>query len=496
MNDLQSKIRRIATCIVLSTRAEKEFEKLMKVMLKGTPWAGRAYAVGGYIRDEYLGLDAKDLDVVVEMRGGSKKLTDYLYKTLNKENKGVVSRPRQMGQAYPIWQITFKDDVGYKGKEYKTRGAVIEFADTMKERFPSEESRQREVEFGTLEDDIMRRDFTVNMLLKDLTTGEIKDLAGVSKKDLEEGVLRGHPKVSLDKIFSDDPLRMIRLIRFQAKYNWNIPLSVIKDVKRNARRIKIVSNERIMEELTKVMKMGKLAQAIKFMKMVGLLKHILPEIEALGGVEQSVEHHAEGDVYKHTLMVVKKAPPTIEGQLAALLHDVGKAQTQKMIGDKIQFLGHEEAGAEMAKAILYRLKFDTKTINKVVTMVRSHMRPHHLVGATEKALRRFIRDVGDEMVDGILDLAKADELGKIPPGNAVPELKERIEKIRKSPIKVTKKSVLNGDDIMNLLHIEPSPLVGEVMKYLIDIEDDLASKGLKLTKNEAKALVLKEFARR
>lgn len=496
MNNLLLKIKEVTERVVIATRAEKEFEKLMKQLLRGTPYANRAFAVGGYVRDEYLGLDAKDLDVVVEIKGGSKKLTHYINNTLNKENPNTVSKPRQMGRAYPIWQITFKDDAVFGGKLYKTKGAIIEFADAMKESFPDEESRQREVEWGTLKEDIARRDFTVNMLLKDLTTGEVKDLTGVSKRDLEQGVLRGHPEVSLDKIFSDDPLRMMRLIRFQTKYNWNIPLSVLKDVKRNAQRIKIVSNERIMDELKKVMKFGKLSQAIKFMKITGLLKYVLPEIEALSGVEQSKEHHAEGDVFKHTLMVLKSAPPTVEGQLAALLHDVGKPQTQQKIGDKIQFLGHEDVGAEMAKAIMYRLKFDSKTINKVTMMVRSHMRPHQLGQAGEKGLRKFIRDLGDEMVDAVLDLAKADELGKLPPGNMAPKLKERIEKIRKSPIKVRKKPVLDGNEIMDILNIKTGPLVGEVSKYLIDVQDDLASKGIELTKNEAKGLILKKFRRR
>jgi len=490
---LSIKMKRIATCIVLSSRAEKEFERLMKTFLKGTPYQNKVHGVGGYVRDEFLGLDAKDLDVVVEIKDGSKKLTKYIYDELNRRNKNAISRPRQLGASYPIWQLVFKDDVQYDGEIYKTKGAVIEFADTMRESFPDEESRQRDVEFGTLEEDIARRDFSVNMLLKDLTTGEIKDLTGISKSDLENGILRGHPNVSLNKIFSDDPLRMIRLIRFQVKYGWNIPLSVIKDVKRNAKRIEIVSNERIMEELIKVMKLGKLSQAIKFMKITGLLKYILPEIEELQGVEQGQEHHKEGDVYKHTMMVLKNAKPTIESQLAALLHDIGKPKTQKIMGEKIQFLGHEDAGAEIAEAMLRRLKFDGKTISKVVKMVKNHMRPHHLNEATDKALRKFIRDVGDEFVDAVLDLAEADELGKMPPTGYIPDLRERIENIRKSPLQVKKKPVLDGNEIMDLLGISTGPLVGEISDYLIDVEDDYAERGKELTKEEAKKLVLDKF---
>jgi tRNA nucleotidyltransferase/poly(A) polymerase len=177
-----------------------------------------------------------------------------------------------MGAAYPIWQITFKDNVEFDGETYRTKGAVIEFADTQTESFPDPESRQRVVEYGDLKQDVERRDFTVNMLMKDLSTGEVRDLTGTSINDIKKGILRGHPGVDFNKILRDDPLRMMRLIRFQAKYGWKVPLSVLKIVKRNAGRIKAVSGERIRDELIKVMKLGKLAQAIKMMKVVGLLK--------------------------------------------------------------------------------------------------------------------------------------------------------------------------------------------------------------------------------
>ncbi len=478
--------------VLLLEKAEKEVELLLKNILKNTEFANKTHSVGGYVRDEYMGLDPKDLDIVVEIDGGAEKLTKYIYSLF--PNK--VSTPRKMGAGYPIWQITFKDNIEHESKLYNTSGAVIEFADTMTERFPNPTSRQREISYGTLEDDIARRDFTVNMLLKDLTTGELKDLTGTSREDIEKGILRGHPKVSLDDVFNSDPLRMIRLARFQAKYDWNVPLSVIKIVKRNAERIEIVSAERIMDELKKLMLIGKLSQAIKFMKVSGLLKYILPEVQELKNIQQGI-HHQEGDVFKHTLLVLQNAPKTIEGQMAALLHDVGKTQTQEILGDKIQFLGHEGVGEEIARAIMNRLKFDNDTTEKVAKIVRNHMKVHNLYGYGEKALRRFMRDVGDELVDATIDMGEADALGRFPPRLQDKEeystLRQRIQNIRTSPVPTTKKPILNGDDIMELLNIKPGRKVKEVIEFVKELEDEYAEKGISLDRETAKQKVIEKY---
>jgi len=491
---------------IVASSSEKEVERFLKKFLPGTPWEGKIKAVGGYVRDEFLSIlkndpsiEAKDLDlVVVETKDGADKATHFIYDHFKDEDPHPISEPRQMGKGYPIWQITFKEDITYKGEKYATKGAVIEFADTMKEEYPDPESRQRVTSPGTLKDDIERRDFTVNQLLKDMTTGEIEDLTGQSKDDIKNGVLRGHPDIPLDKTFEEDPLRMIRLIRFQAKYDWDIPMSVLRAVKRKADRITIISSERIMGELTKIMKLGKLKQAIKLMSATGLLKHVLPEIEALKGIKQNTKWHEEGDAYKHTLMVLKNAPAGVENQIAALLHDVGKASTTKMLEDEIHSYGHEDVGAEIAEAIMNRLKFDGDTTARVKKMVQNHMRPHHLGrGAGTKALRKFIRDVGDELVDSILNLARADELGKIPATNDIPDLIEKIKKIREqSKETITEKTILNGKEIMDLLGIPTGTEVGKAKKILTEIEDDYAEKGEELTKEKAREELLKEFHKR
>jgi len=247
-----------------------------------------------------------------------------------------------------------------------------------------------------------------------------------------------------------------------------------------------------MGELEKIMKLGKLKQAIKLMSATGLLKHILPEVEALKGVKQRPDYHGEKDLFTHVLMVLENAPPGVENQMAALLHDIGKPATTKIIEEQITSKGHEEVGSEIAEAIMKRLKFDNDATGRVKKIVRNHMRPHSLSGAGPKALRKFIRDVGDELVESVLNLARADELGKIPASNDIPDLKKRIEEI-KTRVNITKKPVLNGDEIMELLKIPTGTEVGRAKKFLIDLEDDYAEKDKTLSKEEAREELLKEF---
>ncbi|MCK9615191.1 MAG: hypothetical protein M0R48_06780 [Candidatus Omnitrophica bacterium] len=267
---------------------EKEVEKFFLNFLRYTEFSHHTFSVGGYVRDSILKNLPKDLDIVIDIKGGPEKLTKQLHALFSKE----TTNPINMGN-YPIWQITFKEDIIFEGETYRTKGAVIEFAETMKESYPDPNSRQRSTEFADLGEDVKRRDFTTNMMMKDLSNGEFIDLTGVSKSDIQKGILRGHPDVDFNKILNQDALRMIRLVRFICKYNWTVPLSVLKAVKANSSRIQTISEERIRDELIKIMKLGKLQKAIKFFDSTGLLKYIFPEIESLKGVKQN-EKFQEG----------------------------------------------------------------------------------------------------------------------------------------------------------------------------------------------------------
>jgi len=519
-NKLSTHIR-IAQKLILATNAEKEVEKVLKEILPGTEFANKAHAVGGYPRDELLNIldpklniEVKDLDIVVEMRGGAKKISHFLHNNLkNSKGEDVMHRPHELGAGYPIWQISFytdeNGDTQIGNKIFKTSGAVIEFADTQKEAFPDPDSRQRITTHGTLEEDIKRRDFTSNMLLKDMTTGEIKDLTGVSKSDIEKGILRGHPEVDLNKIFADDPLRMVRLIRFKVKYDWTIPDDVKKIVRKNANRLNILSAERLEGELTKIMSYKKLPEAISLMRELNFDKveiedkdgelnpvsFLLGELKKLDISHESPYHVDTDDikddkVIDHTINVIKKSKSTVHAQWAALLHDIGKAKTKTKDEEtgKVNFLKHEEAGLDISEEILRKFKLDKKTIDKVLRLIQNHMRPHNLEKASDKALRKFIREMGDDL-DDVLDLAKADSEGKNPPQSYVDKLRKRIDILQNAVVKPKTKPILNGKEVMEILNIKTGPKVGEVSDFLMDLQDEKPD----LTKEEAKKIIIDNF---
>lgn len=508
----------VAARLVFASTAEQAAEKVMKVILPDSPFSGLVHAVGGYVRDEYLGklfpgkiAPPKDLDVVVEMKDGAKKITEYLHGILkNSKGEKATHSPHLLGAGYPIWSLAFFDDdkgnVKIGDKIYDTAGAVLEFADTQKETYPDPNSRQRVTEYGTLEEDIARRDFTVNMLLKDLTTGEIKDLTGVSKKHIEEGVLTKHPDVDFVKTVSEDPLRMLRLIRFQAKYGWSIPEEIKEVIRQNASKLNIVSAERITGELKKIMEYGKVRQALEMAKDLGFdqieVKEDGEELNALSFLMNALkpmemrhesEHHIDtpekkdDKIIDHTLNVVDEAKNTVEAQLAALLHDIGKPLARAVHEDgKVKYKKHEIAGLDIAEEILRKFKLDSKTIKKVLTLVKNHMRPHSLENASDKALRKFIRDMGDDL-DDVLDMAEADSRGKNPPNDYIHKLRKRIRELQNAKIPVQTKSVLDGNEIKDILGVKggkdpnSGKIIGNAKKFILDLQDENPN----LTKEEA-----------
>jgi poly(A) polymerase len=460
------------------SKAEKEVENLLISLLPTTKFAGLVFSVGGFVRDEVLGLDSKDLDLVVEMDGGAKDLCHFIHSTF----PSAVSTPYNLGAAYPIWKISFTGNVSVGERMYLTEGAEVDVADTQSECFPDADTRQRVTVFGSLEDDLRRRDFTVNSLLRDLSTGEIVDQCGGMDDLLVNKTLRTHPAVSPDKTFSDDPLRMVRMVRFCVKYGLQPDAKTMESVMANAARLSIVSSERIRDELIKIMLLGKLAEAVVLFKQTGLLAVFLPEVLAMDGVEQDKIYHSEGCVLTHTMLLVEKAHPTVVAQLSALLHDVGKPATQLFDGNRIKFPRHEVISTEMTEVILNRLKFDYQTIARVKVVITNHLRPHFSKGWTVKAVRSFIRDIGDSMED-VLHNAEIDQLSSFGPDgkcgeNLIPALRIRIAETSTG---VRKKPLLSGETIMAAFSLPRGPAVGVALRRSQEIEDELAEAGIEVT---------------
>lgn len=465
----------------------KQVELFLAYFFKDTSFRNHIFSVGGYVRDELLGISSKDLDIVVDVEGGA----EVIVRTIHDIFHTQTSMPRQMGASYPIWQLTFKEDIHWSEDiTFFTKDAIIEFSETMTESFPDINSRQRVVSFGTLMDDVKRRDFTCNALLKDIVTGEIIDLCG-GITDLNLKVLRTHPDVIAEDIFSADPIRILRAFRFAIKYGFTIHPDTSVGISKAKERLSIVSIERIMDEIEKVCNLGKLAEFIEYLDLFEMLPLLFPELIPMKGCTQSKEHHAEGDVFQHTLLTLKNAKPGIVAQLFALLHDVGKPNVRFIEDGKIKFIGHDDVGSEIAVKVLERLKVSNEIKDTIVLFIFNHMRVHNLDKTSTKALRKLIREIDN--LNGFLDCCESDCLGSLPVNNNIPEIREACNIILNSKATVSRKAVLNGHEIMETLKLTPGPKIGEITKILLDWEDSRVSEGQEISKEAAKSFILNDI---
>ena len=266
------------------TNLDIAYNRIVNVVKKHDEFKNHVFAVGGYVRDKVMGITPKDLDLVVDVYNGNKIFANLI----RQEYPEVTTIPIPLG-AYPIRQIQFTDI-----------NEIIEIADTMSEEFPDIYSRQRQVKFASLIEDIYRRDFTINSMLIDLSTNELIDLVH-GKDDINRKVINCNPNINPEEIFSADPLRIIRAIRFAVKYNFLISDNVQQAIKEIGERITILSNERIYAELKNIcnVKLG-LYHAIQLMEKLDILKYIFPEVDHLKTIRQAPDSrliHLEGSKF-------------------------------------------------------------------------------------------------------------------------------------------------------------------------------------------------------
>lgn len=412
------------------------------------------YVVGGYVRDLFLERPSNDIDVVVV--GSGIEVADALRKSLGK--KAHISVFRNFGTA----QVKFKDlEVEFVGarKESYTRG-----------------SRKPIVEDGTLEDDQNRRDFTINALAVCLNKdrfGELVDpFDGVY--DMEDGIIR--TPLDPDITFSDDPLRMMRCIRFATQLNFYIEDETFEALERNAERIKIISGERVEEELNKVMMTPTPSKGFVDLQRCGLLKLIMPELSVLDIVETRGGRAHKNNFY-HTLEVldnVCKKSDNLWLRWAALMHDIGKTKSKRwdpLVG--WTFHNHNYLGAKMVPDIFRRMKLPMDAKMKYVQkMVDLHMRPIAIADdvVTDSAVRRLINDAGDD-IDDLMTLCEADITSK----NQVRKqrflenfrmVREKLADLKEKDFKRLLQPVIDGNEIMEMFNLKPSREVGTLKQTL------------------------------
>ena len=422
--------------------------------IEGTGFEGKVYLVGGFVRDALLGkVDSHDLDLVLE--GDVPALANLLF------TMGVASRPPVTYENFGTASMTIGED-------------EVEFTMARRESYRGE-SRKPDAEPATMIEDAQRRDFTVNSLLLPLARSacsgagvvrsNVVDLLGNGLTDLDNRILR----TPLDplKTFEDDPLRMLRAVRFAHQLSFSYAPGLEDAIRAKASRLSILSPERIREELMKMLAGPAPAEALSDLMSFDLLSQFWPEFEDGIGMEQGTYHHL--DVWGHTLEVVRQARPDPWLRLACLFHDVGKPKTRILKDDRIRFFGHEDVGAEMARDMLNRLRFSGHEVSFVVKLVKNHMRLGSMKQFTPTAARRIIRDLGPDL-EMLLDLCDADAAG-LKRGVRVlniPAIRAQIERLAEETPPQTLTSPLSGIEIMALGKGEPGPWVGEMKAALAE----------------------------
>lgn len=455
----------------------------IKKYIKNTEYENKVYLAGGGVRDELLGKNVKDIDLLIDINNGGILFAEWICKKhrIYKKGSNPIIFPKFGTAKFNLKNVT------YKG--YDLSDIDIECVMPRKEKY-HEGSRNPDVENGTLKDDVDRRDFTVNSLLKNLSNDEILDLTGLGKSDIKRGIVR--TPLNPDIIFSDDPLRMLRAIRFTVKYNWDLPLFMIKSLKNNANKLRTISEERITSELNKMLVTDNPDKAIKLLQITGLSKYIFPELDNLIKLKQNKYH--KWDAMKHTLYVLKNTPPDLITRLSALFHDIGKYKTKEIIDNEIHFYTHEDISAEIAKDILKKLKYPNDIIDAVYIAIKNHMRTKSSgddANISDKALRKLQIELGNHL-NVTLDLIHADNIShseKYNMPNQIPKIKDRFKNLNNIPISQHIKLPIDGNDVIKYLDVKPGPIVKQMLKAVEDVWLDDPN----LTRDEALEIIKKEY---
>ena len=413
---------------------------LRLLRLAASELGARAWVVGGYVRDQVLQRPHPDVDVVVE-EGRAAELAARFAELAG-------ARPPVLFPRFGTAQVTSED------RQFEFVSARAETYD------PS--SRKPAVRLATIEEDLRRRDFTVNTLLMDLD-GAVHDPLQ-ARADLDRGLLRTPDDP--ERTFSDDPLRMLRGARFVAELGFSLDPALLPVMRRMRERLRppVISVERIADELRKMLVSPRPTAALEVLDEGGLLEVVLPELSACHGVEQGGWHTA--DVFGHTLLALAATPPELEVRLAALLHDVGKPATAAPDGS---FHRHEEVGAALAEEILTRLRFPAALTANVARLVRLHLRPvYYSPEWGDGAVRRLARDAGG-LLDSLLVLSRADiGASAYPNPEKLDELAERLRTVREErPSRL--ELPVTGRDIMRVRGLRPGPEVGRLKAELEEL---------------------------
>lgn len=400
-----------------------------------------AFVVGGCVRDLLLNQTPKDWDITTNARPNDILAT--LPNSKYENDFGTVMVPFHLPDSTPVIEVTtYRSESGYSDH-----------------RHPSEVAFE-----DNLEADLSRRDFTINAMAMD-RTGQIVDYYG-GQKDLDQQIIRtvGEP---MDR-FKEDALRLLRAIRFSCRFGFAIEPKTERAMIKLAGSIKFIANERIRDELVKIIASSRPYDGIKKLHTTKILQYILPELADGYGVEQN--HHHVYTIFEHNLLSLKYCPNNDHlVRLAALFHDIGKTKAKKVINGQVTFYNHEYISAKQTKRIMERLHFSNQEIDRVVNLVRNHMFYYNVDEVTEASVRRLIAKTGEQNLADLIDLRIADRLGS---GTAkakpykLRHLEYMFDKVRHDPVSV-KMLKINGTDLMTEFELAPGPQIGAILDVIL-----------------------------
>jgi poly(A) polymerase len=421
----------------------------------------QAYLVGGCVRDLLLGREPADYDVATD--APPQQVMRIFPETYAVGAQfGVVLVPART----PSSEIPDAEEATEYSTVGRFRKSYVEVATFRYDMGYSDGRHPDQVSFSReLREDVQRRDFTINGLLLDPEKNEVLDFVG-GQEDLRAGVIRaiGEP----ERRFTEDKLRMLRAIRFAARFQYKIDPGTFAAIQKLASQIDQVSRERVRDELTRMLTEGHAKQAFELLDQSGLLHEVLPEIEAMKEVEQPPEFHPEGDVFVHTLLLLEKLPHPCTPTLAwgALLHDVGKPPTFRRAPDRIRFDNHVAVGVKMAEAICKRLRFSNDDTEQILALVDNHMKFGDVQRMRPSTFKKFIRT---PRFDEHLELHRLDCESSHRSLGMYNFTREQIAKL--PPEQVRPKPLITGEDLIAVGY-EPGPLFKRILSAVEDAQLD------------------------
>jgi poly(A) polymerase len=411
----------------------------------------QAYLVGGCVRDLLLQREPKDYDVATN--------------ATPQQVMNIFPETYAVGAQFGVVLVPAPDsDVASTGTAIASKSQAVEVATFRSDIGYSDGRHPDQVRFSRdPQEDVARRDFTINGMLLDPVSGDVLDYVG-GRADLTSGIIRtiGDP----EQRFGEDKLRMLRAVRFAARFEYTIEPATFATMQKLGEQIQVVSRERVRDELTRMLTEGHARRAFLLLDASGLLRHVLPDISAMKGVQQPPEFHPEGDVFVHTLLLLDNLPSPCPLTLAwgALLHDVGKPATFRVAPDRIRFDGHVEVGVKMAEKICRDLRFSNDETEQILALVDNHMRFGHATRMKDSTLKRFLRMPA---FDEHLALHRADCLASHRNLATYEFLQQKraeipAEKMRPVPL-------VTGDDLIAAGHL-PGPKFREILTAVEDAQ--------------------------